>query len=104
MTDTVESPAIETPPDPAEPTSLALAPRDRSGEILKPVDAEELVAAFEAYQALVPRLLNATDYQQTRDGRFKKKSAWRKLARAFRLNCSIVNVHVERDDDGNPIR
>lgn len=87
-----------------QPTA-ELAVRDRSSEVLKPVDAGELLESFHAYQELVPRLLSPTDYQAAERGkRFVKKSGWRKIARAFRLNCEVIRIDVERDDQGQPVR
>lgn len=95
----------------AEPVpALALVRRDRTAEVLKPVDADELIGSFQSYQELLPRLLSSSDYQaagKNRDGtprQFVKKSGWRKIARAFRLNCEIVRLDVDRDGQGSPVR
>lgn len=101
--DTIDSTAVEEPV-PDQPTT-ELARRDRTEEVLKPVDAGDLLASFQAYQELLPRLLTPGDYQQAERGkRFVKKSGWRKIARAFRLNCEVVRLDVERDSDGMPVR
>ena len=109
----IDGDATELPAPASEPTAAtdytapgtAVAIRDRTAEVLKPVDADELVASFTAYQQLLPRLLTDDDYQQAGRGkRFVKKSGWRKIARAFRLNVEIVRLHVERDEHGHPVR
>lgn len=103
---TVDGTAVEIPHAAADerPTTVALVPRDRTAEVLRPVDAGELEASMAAYQALIPRLLDASDYQRAGGKDFKKKSAWRKLARAFRINVAIVSVIVERDEHDQPVR
>lgn len=86
------------------PVSLELARRERRNEVTRPLDVEQLVESFAAYQALIPRLLDDSDYQGTGTERFKKKSAWRKLATAFDLDVTLIADEVERDYDGTPLR
>jgi hypothetical protein len=73
-------------------------------EVLRPLDPEEVVAAMEQYQAMLPRLLDASDYQESEGRRFVKKSGWRKIATAFNLSVGIVSTRVERAPDGSPLR
>lgn len=64
---------------------------------------EALLAEWAQYQELTNRLLDESDYQKSPDGKkYKKKSAWRKYARAFNLTDRVVTEHVERDLDGYP--
>jgi hypothetical protein len=96
-------------------TGLVVTPRRRS-EVLRPLPAAELVESFKEYQALCEALLEPSDYQEfpAREKvngqwknivkRFKKKSAWRKLAAAFDLDVEKREVIVERDESGQPIR
>lgn len=83
-------------------TDLALRP---SREALTPIDPDQVVAGMAAYQALLPRLLEPSDFQDAGQGRkFVKRSGWRKIARAFNLSLVLVRASVERDADGNAIR
>ena len=88
----------------------------RRREIARPFAAGELVENMHAYQQLCNQLLTDGDYQefsqrervgdrwQTVKKRFKKKSAWRKLALAFDLDVELLEVVVDRDQDGKPVR
>lgn len=74
-------------------------------QALMPLDANQVVAGMEAYQALLPRLLEESDYQDAGSNRrFVKKSGWRKIARAFNLSVELVSIRVERDGSGQPSR
>jgi len=65
-----------------------------------PVDVEQAMVEWKAYQDLTERLIDKTDYQNIGPKRFKKKSAWRKYAKAFNLSCEIIDKIVERGEDG----
>lgn len=92
-------------PERVEPPSTDLEVRPPGNEVLMPLDTEQVVAGMEAYQDMLPRLLTESDWQDAgRDGRFVKKSGWRKIARAFNLSVMVVSVRIERDADGNPTR
>lgn len=86
-------------------TSTELAPRQRRSEVIRPLDADQLIESFTAYQELLPRLLDESDYQDAGRGkRFVKKSGWRKIATAFDLDVQIIRSEVERTADGQPQR
>lgn len=88
-----------------EPPSTDLEVRPPGNKVLMPLDTEQVVAGMEAYQAMLPKLLTESDWQDAgRDGRFVKKSGWRKIARAFNLSVMVVSVRIERDVEGNPTR
>jgi hypothetical protein len=55
-----------------------------------------------AYDAAVSALIGENDVQKDGNRTFKKKSAWRKLARHFGISvaCSLDSVRVERFDGG----
>ena len=92
---------------PATGTGVVVAdnPPPPGREVLMPMETEQVIAGMDAYQAMLPKLLDPNDYQQAgRDRRFVKKSGWRKIARAFNLSVTIVSMHVERDHDGNAVR
>lgn len=85
--------------------STALARRERRSEVLRPLAVDALVSSFDEYQAMLPRLLDASDYQNAGAGkRFVKKSGWRKIATAFDLDVILVDDEVERDEHGHAVR
>lgn len=99
--------------EPEEPTaapSTALARRERRSEVIRPLDADQLIESFTEYQQLLPRLLSPSDYQSTgkdkdgNDRKFVKKSGWRKIATAFDLDVQIIRSTIERDEHGQPCR
>ena len=113
MTEIVEAEVVE----PEIIASTAVARRERRSEVLHPLDRQQLVESFREYQALCKELLDDSDYQEfsqrekRADGswqnvkkRFKKKSAFRKLAVAFDLDVAKVEMVVERDFNGRPLR
>lgn len=65
------------------------------------VDVDEALKEWEVYQELTDKLLNPSDYQTTRDGqKFKKKSAWRKYMRAFRLSDKVLEKEIIKNEEG----
>lgn len=94
-------------PQSATGTTLVLPTR----QALFPIEPDQVVASMEAYQKLLPRLLEQSDFQDAgkdkksgKDRKFVKRSGWRKIARAFNLSVVIVRQSVERDIDGTAIR
>lgn len=81
--------------------ALAVAPR--TGIVLPAVDTEGAVAAWNAYVALCKAVIGPEDIQKTWDGDFRKKSAFRKLARFYDLTDKVVDSEIQRDDRGRPI-
>lgn len=87
-------------PQHTPPANQELVPRP-TREALTPLDPEQVVAGMTAYQELLPKLLDASDYQDAGRGkRFVKKSGWRKIARAFNLSVELVSSRVFRDEHG----
>jgi len=84
--------------------STELVRRERRSEVLRPLDADQLADSFRQYQSLLPRLLEASDYQEAGGKRFVKKSGWRKIATAFDLDVVIVTAEVDRDEQGHAVR
>lgn len=62
------------------------------------VDVDAAKEFMDNYQKLVNKLLDESDYQMIGDKKAKKKSAWRKLATAFRISDEIVNEELVYDD------
>ena len=65
------------------------------------VDVDGALKEWENYQELTEKLLVPEDYQKFKDGKkFKKKSAWRKYSKAFRLSDEILEKEIIKDDKG----
>lgn len=85
--------------------STAIVRRERRSEVIRPLNVDDLVQSMDDYQALLPRLLSNSDYQDAGRGkRFVKKSGWRKIATAFDLDVQIIRSIVDRDEHGQPQR
>lgn len=105
---------VEDPPDDDQQVTATVstgevvvrqAATPPSRQVLMPMEATDVVAGMKAYQELLPQLLTETDYQAAEAGkRFVKKSGFRKIARAFNLSVTIEQLHVERDEQGRPMR
>lgn len=101
---TVEDVTPEVQASGAEPRQLP-ARRERRSEVIRALPVEQLAESFSEYQELLPKLLTESDWQDAgRDGKFVKKSGWRKIATAFDLDVVLVEEVVERDVDGSILR
>ena len=93
------------PPAPTAQPGAEIEVRPPGNEVLMPMDPDQVIQGMQAYQAMLPKLLDDSDWQDAgRDGKFVKKSGWRKIARAFNLSVMVVSVRVERDGEGRPTR
>ena len=63
------------------------------------VNVDDAKAFMDNYQDLVEALLDPSDYQKIGGKKFKKKSAWRKLATAFNITDEVVKEDIVRDDN-----
>lgn len=67
-----------------------------SNEAYVPINVDNAVKEWEAYQELCTRILNESDYQTYVKGKetkkFKKNSAWQKLARAFNVTTEPIET------------
>lgn len=63
----------------------------------------EVKRAFTAYQQVCAELLDDDDHQDIGSKRFRKRSAWRKLAVAFGVTYDIVDRTITRDDAGRVV-
>jgi hypothetical protein len=67
------------------------------------INVDQAVEEWDRYQELTKRLLNESDYQTIGKRKFKKKSAWRKYAKAFNISCEVLTQEVQRTEDGYPL-
>jgi hypothetical protein len=72
--------------------------------VLTPLDVGEVRRSMQTYQQGLQSLLDQTDWQQTNDKPFVKKSGWRKIATWFSLSVEVRSQRVERDPNGVPER
>ena len=68
------------------------------------VDIDGAKAYMNNYQEAIKAMLTPEDYQTIAKKDFKKKSAWRKLATAFRISDKIVDEELEFDDTNQILR
>lgn len=83
-----------------------LAPRPIEGEyrIVRPlVSKEAALAAWHEYQDLTRAILRAADFQTFREGgregRFVKKSGWRRLATHYGISLELVDERLGHEHD-----
>lgn len=74
-----------------------------TGIVGLPVSVDAAVAEWRDYLELTKLLLDDSDYQATGSKRFKKKSAWRKYAKAFRISDCVTFEEIKRDESFHPI-
>ena len=82
-----------------EPTSTDVTVVEQTGSI-QTFNVEDALAQWEAYQIFTEKLLDQSDYIDIKGKAFKKKSAWRKYARAFNINTEIISKDIQRNDKG----
>jgi hypothetical protein len=99
VTDIIDAEVVQ---DDGSLLPVALTPDQPTGSlILQPAaPLAEIERAFTAYQRVCAHLLDDSDYQKIGNGRFRKKSGWRKLSTAFAVNLTLIEKRIDRDDDG----
>lgn len=91
--------------DTGEVVSTAIVPFDMATYLSETKSTRSIAqqkGLMEAYDAAVGALIGDNDVQRDGNRTFKKKSAWRKLARHFNISvrCAPHDVRVERFDGG----
>lgn len=81
-------------------TGLVIVP---SQVVALALPVQQIVQQWNDYQELTRELLVKSDYQKIGNKEFKKKSAWRKYARAFNISDRVSFEEIIRDADGFPI-
>ena len=81
-------------------TETAVATVEQHNGSIQTFDVEEALRQWEAYQIFTEKLLDKNDYIDIKGKAFKKKSAWRKYARAFNINTEIIDKDITRNDKG----
>ena len=87
-----------------ESNVAALVPHQGRGALVAPAGTvEDIAQAFEDYQRVCGRLLDDNDHQSIGGKKFRKRSAWRKLAVAFGVSFEIRSREIHRDDQGRVV-
>jgi hypothetical protein len=73
-------------------------------ELVTAAPVGDVVALQRRYHELCAALLDDSNYQNIGGRRFRKKSAWRKLATAFNVSVTVIERHYERDEAGRIVR
>lgn len=76
---------------------------EQDSAAISTVNVDQALQEWEAYQTITEKMLDDTDYQQIQGRAFKKKSAWRKYARAFNITTEIMDKDIVKTDKGNVI-
>ena len=82
-----------------EPQADIVVVEDNSAAI-STVNVDQALEEWKAYQTITELMLDETDYQDISGRRFKKKSAWRKYARAFNITTEIIDKDIVKTDKG----
>ena len=64
------------------------------------VNVDQALQEWNAYQEITEKMLDESDYQNIKGKMYKKKSAWRKYARAFNINTEILKEEVLKTEKG----
>jgi hypothetical protein len=86
-----------------EATTGEIVPVTRP-DLLSAAPVADVVALQKAFHDLCIALLDDDDYQNIRGKRYKKKSAWRKLAAAFNVSDTLLEETTKRNEDGRIVR
>lgn len=62
-------------------------------------DVDTALAEWKAYQRITLEMLDESDYQTIKGKKYKKKSAWRKYARAFNISTEIMSKKISRNEE-----
>ena len=73
---------------------------EQDSAAISTVNVDQALQEWAAYQTITEKMLDETDYQDIQGRRFKKKSAWRKYARAFNITTEIIDKDIVKTDKG----
>ena len=74
---------------------------EQDSAAISTVNVDQALEEWKAYQTITEKMLDETDYQPIQGKAFKKKSAWRKYARAFNISDEIIKEDIIKTDKGN---
>ena len=73
---------------------------EQDSAAISTVNVDQALEEWNAYQTITEKMLDENDYQQIQGRAFKKKSAWRKYARAFNITTEIIDKDIVKTDKG----
>lgn len=75
-----------------------------NGAAISTVNVDQAIEEWKAYQKITELMLDETDYQDIQGRAFKKKSAWRKYARAFNITTEIVEKDIVKSEKSGAVK
>lgn len=73
---------------------------EQDSAAISTVNVDQALQEWQAYQTITEKMLDKSDYQDIQGKAFKKKSAWRKYARAFNISDEVVEKEIIKTDKG----
>ena len=100
QTEIIEEEELPFPVDVQNEETTDLTVVEQTSGSIQNFNIEDALAQWEAYQIFTEKLLDKSDYIDIKGKAFKKKSAWRKYARAFNINTEIISKDIKYNDKG----
>lgn len=67
------------------------------------LNVDQALQQYQAYIELTNKMLQPEDFQEIGGKKYKKKSAYRKYANAFKVSVVDTTIEIHRDDSGRPV-
>ena len=77
---------------------------EQNSAAISTVNVDQALQEWEAYQKITEMMLDESDYQNIQGKAFKKKSAWRKYARAFNITTEIIDKDIVKSEKTGAVR
>ena len=77
---------------------------EQNSAAISTVNVDQALQEWEAYQKITEMMLDESDYQNIQGRAFKKKSAWRKYARAFNITTEIIDKDIVKSEKTGAVR
>lgn len=84
--------------------TAAPVPMEDNTAAISTVNVDQALAEWNAYQEITEKMLDETDYQVIKEKKYKKKSAWRKYARAFNINTEIIKEDIVKSEKTGAVK
>ena len=84
--------------------NAAPVPMEDNTAAISTVNVDQALAEWNAYQEITEKMLDETDYQVIKEKKYKKKSAWRKYARAFNINTEIISEDIVKTEKTGAVK
>lgn len=84
--------------------TAAPVPMEDNTAAISTVNVDQALAEWNAYQEITEKMLDETDYQVIKEKKYKKKSAWRKYARAFNINTEIISEDIVKTEKTGAVK